>query len=87
VTAPLRLTNQLPVTGSLLVWEQQQASSQEIVGRQTVQVPSGETVSIHTGEVVVQEAASDPRQEHTCLPDRLRRCAWQWHLLYWLLRS
>ncbi|KAL4858517.1 Vacuolar protein sorting-associated protein 13C [Chlorella vulgaris] len=48
VTAPLRLTNQLPVTGSLLVWEQQQANSQEIVGRQTVQVPSGETVSIHT---------------------------------------
>ncbi len=74
MTAPLRLTNQLPVTGSLLVWEQQQASSQEIVGRQTVQVPSGETVSIHTGEVVVLEAASDPGPEHAlpagaaCLP-------------------
>lgn len=47
--APLRLTNQLPVAGSLLVWEQQAGASKELVGRQTVQVPSGATVPIHTG--------------------------------------
>ena len=48
VAAPLRLTNQLPVPGSLLVWEQQ-AGSKDLVGRQTVQVPTGATVPIHTG--------------------------------------
>ena len=49
VTSPLRLTNQLPVTGTLLVWEQQ-GGSKDLVGRQTVQVASGATVPIHTGE-------------------------------------
>ena len=48
MAAPLRLTNQLPVPGSLLVWEQQ-AGSKDLVGRQTVQVPTGATVPIHTG--------------------------------------
>ncbi len=51
VSAPLRLTNQLPVAGSLLVWEQQaEAGKGNLVGRQTVQVASGDTVAIHTGE-------------------------------------
>lgn len=50
MSAPLRLTNQLPVSGSLLVWEQQAGSSKDLVGRQTVQVASGATVPIHTGE-------------------------------------
>ena len=49
VSAPLRLTNQLPVGGSLLVWEQQPGAGRELVGRQTVQVASGATVPIHTG--------------------------------------
>lgn len=49
VAAPLRLTNQLPVAGSLLVWEQQPGTARELVGRQTVQVASGATVPIHTG--------------------------------------
>jgi len=49
VSAPLRLTNQLPVGGSLLVWEQQPGVGRELVGRQTVQVASGATVPIHTG--------------------------------------
>lgn len=51
VAAPLRLTNQLPLGGSLLVWEQQPGMGRELVGRQTVQVASGATVPIHTGGV------------------------------------
>lgn len=51
VSAPLRLTNQLPIAGSLLVWEQQvEAGKGNLVGRETVQVASGATVPIHTGE-------------------------------------
>lgn len=49
VSAPLRITNQLPVGGSLLVWELQPGAGRELVGRQTVQVASGATVPIHTG--------------------------------------
>ncbi|KAL4447306.1 hypothetical protein ABPG77_007339, partial [Micractinium sp. CCAP 211/92] len=52
VSAPLRLTNQLPVAGSLLVWEQQaEAGKGNLVGRQTVQVASGDTVAIHTADM------------------------------------
>lgn len=51
VSAPLRLTNQLPVAGSLLVWEHPPEGGRDnLVGRQTVQVASGATVPIHTGE-------------------------------------
>ncbi|KAL4443584.1 hypothetical protein ABPG75_011321 [Micractinium tetrahymenae] len=52
VSAPLRLTNQLPIAGSLLVWEQQaEAGKGDLVGRQTVQVASGATVPIHTADM------------------------------------
>jgi vacuolar protein sorting-associated protein 13A/C len=51
VSAPLRLTNQLPMGGSLLVWEQQPGAGRELVGRQTVQVASGATVPIHTADM------------------------------------
>ncbi len=50
VTAPLRLVNQLPVAGSLLVWEAAAGPGRELAGRQTVQVESGATVPIHSGE-------------------------------------
>ena len=49
VGAPLRLTNQLPMAGSLLVWEQQAGAARELVGRQTLRVGSGATAAIHTG--------------------------------------
>ena len=67
VSAPLRLTNQLPVGGSLLVWEQQPGAGRELVGRQTVQVASGATVPIHTGG---REGLPVPEQHclwHGCL--------------------
>lgn len=50
MTAPLRLVNQLPVAGSLLVWEAAAGPGRELAGRQTVQVESGATVPIHTGQ-------------------------------------
>jgi hypothetical protein len=59
VAAPLRLTNQLPVPGSLLVWEQQ-AGSKDLVGRQTMQVPTGATVPIHTGVCCAAEGGRLP---------------------------
>jgi hypothetical protein len=58
VTAPLRLTNQLPLAGSLLVWEAAAGPGRELAGRQTVQVESGATVPIHTGELQPRTAAA-----------------------------
>ena len=51
VAPPLVVKNQLPVPGSLLVWEAPSSAGGQLVARQTLQVAAGGAAAIHTADL------------------------------------